>query len=65
VLNRIADALETPQQAEFYKRAETKVADSAQGSGLRKQATAKTKAMLTRGFGALDIDVSFLDDAQG
>lgn len=65
VLDRIADALETPQQAQFYKRAETKIADAAKESGLRKQATVNTKAMLTGMFGSLGIQVSFLDHAPG
>lgn len=62
VLDRLADAIETPQQAQFYKLAETKLASSAEESQLRKQAVENTKAMLTGVFGSLGIQAVFLDD---
>ena len=65
VLDRIADALEPPQQAQFYKLAETKLAAAAEESELRKQAAENTKAMLTGVFGSLGIHATFLDDASG
>ena len=65
VLDRITDAIQTPQQAQFYKRAETKIAASAVESGLRKQAAKNTEAMLTGMFGSLGIRATFLDEASG
>lgn len=65
VSDRIADALELPQQKQFYQLAEAKMATAAEESGLRKQATKNTKAMLTGMFGSLGIDVTFLDGASG
>jgi hypothetical protein len=64
VLDRIADALGTPQQAEFYKLAETKLT-AAEESGLQTQAAENTKAMLTGMFGSLGIQATFLDAASG
>lgn len=63
VLNQIADALEVPQQAQFFKLAETKMTSAAEASELRKQASANTQAMLTGMFGALGIQVTFVDGA--
>lgn len=63
VLDRVADAMETPQQAQFYKFAETKLATAAEDSELRKRAADNTKAMLTGLFKAGGISVTFLDDA--
>jgi len=60
VVDRIKDALEPPQQAEFYKRAETKIAAAAEDSELRKRADENTKGMLTGLFGSLGIDVTFI-----
>jgi len=65
VLDRIADALGTPQQAEFYKLAETKLTAAAEESGLQTQTTETTKAMLTGMFGSLGIHATFLDAASG
>ena len=62
VLDRVVDALETPEQTEFYKLAETKMATAAEESDLRKQATDNTKAMLTSLFGSAGIQVTFLDN---
>lgn len=61
VLNRVVDAFETPEQTAFYKLAETKMTTAAEESGLRKQATENTKAMLTSMFGSVEIRVTFLD----
>jgi hypothetical protein len=63
VLNQIADALEVPQQAQFFKLAETKMTSAAEASELRKQASANTQAMLTGMFGALGIQATFVDGA--
>ena len=63
VFDRIADAIETPQQAQFYKLAETKMAAAAEESELRKRAAENTRSMLTGMFGSLGIQVTFLDDA--
>ena len=63
VLDRIADAIETPQQARFYELAEIKIATAAEESGLRKQADKNTKTMLTGMFTSLGIDVTFRDSA--
>ncbi|NKX54235.1 DUF4230 domain-containing protein [Arthrobacter mobilis] len=65
VLDRIADAIETPQQAQFYRLAETKMTAAAEESELQKRAAENTKAMLTGMFGSLGIQVTFLDDASG
>ena len=63
VLDQIADAIDVPQQAQFFKLAETKMTTAAEESELRKQATDNTKAMLTGMFGALGIQVTFVDGA--
>jgi hypothetical protein len=65
IVDRIVDAIETPQQAELFELAETKLAAAAEESELRKQAAENTKAMLTGVFGSLGVQVTFLDDATG
>lgn len=65
VLDRIADAFEPPQQAKFFKLAEAKLADAAEESELRRQASENTKAMLTGVFGSLGIQVTFIDAGSG
>jgi hypothetical protein len=65
IVDRIVDAIETPQQAELFELAETKLAAAAEESELRKQAAENTKAMLTSLFGSLGVQVTFLDDATG
>jgi hypothetical protein len=65
IVDRIVDAIETPQQAELFQLAETKLAAAADESELRKQAAENTKAMLTSLFGSLGVQVTFLDDATG
>lgn len=61
VLDRIVDALQPSQQAQFYQQAEAKLTSAAEESGLRGQATENTKAMLTGMFGSLGMQVAFLD----
>lgn len=60
VLDRIADAMGTPQQAEFFRIAETKLASAAEESKLREQAAENTKSMLTGMFSSLGIQATFL-----
>lgn len=61
VVDRVVDALATPEQTEFYQLAEAKMVSAAEESNLRKQATDNTKAMLTTMFGSAGIQVTFLD----
>jgi len=63
VLDRIADAISTPQQEQFYSLAATKLASAAEESELKQRAAENTEGMLTGLFGSLGIDVTFLDDA--
>jgi len=65
VFDSIADAMAAPQQAQFYKLAEAKLASGAEESGLREQAAENTKAMLTGMLGRFGIQVTFLDDVSG
>lgn len=60
VFDRVADAIETPQQGQFYKLAETKFAAAAEESDLRKRAAENTRSMLTGMFRSLGIQVTFL-----
>ncbi|MEN8583141.1 DUF4230 domain-containing protein [Burkholderia sp. RS01] len=62
IVDRIADAFESPAQTEFYQLAETKMTAAAEESELRKQAAENTRAMLTGMFGSLGIQVTFLDN---
>lgn len=59
VLDRIADAMEAPQQAQFFKLAETKLTSAAEESKLREQAAQNTKSMLTGMFSSLGIQATF------
>lgn len=63
IINRVVDALETPEHAEIYQLAEAKMATAAEESELRAQATENTKAMLTGMFGSLGMDVTFREEA--
>jgi hypothetical protein len=63
VLDQIADAIEVPQQAQFFKLAETKMTTAAEASELRKQATDNTKGARTAMFGALGIQPTFVEGA--
>lgn len=60
VVDAIADAIEPPQQAQFFKLAETKMTAAAEESKLREQAAENTKSMLTGMFSSLGIQASFL-----
>lgn len=60
IMDRIADAMETPQQAEFFKLAETKLASAARDSKLREQAAENTRTMLTGMFSSVGIHVTFV-----
>jgi hypothetical protein len=60
VIDALADAIEPPQQAQFFKLAETKMTAAAEESELRKQATENTKVMLTGMFSSLGIQATFL-----
>lgn len=59
IMERIADAMEAPQQAEYFKLAETKLTSAAEESQLRKQASENTRTMLTGMFSSAGIQVSF------
>ena len=62
VLDRIADAIDIPEQEKKMQLlAEKKFIDAAEKSELRKRATENTKSMLTGMFGSLGIQVTFLD----
>lgn len=63
IVDRVVDAFETPEQAEFHRLAETRMVTAAEASELRKQATANTEAWLTGMLGSLEIDVKFVDDS--
>lgn len=63
VLDRITDAVVTPQQAEFDKDAEARLSAGAEESELRIRAAENTEAMLTGMFGSLGMQVTFLDSA--
>lgn len=60
VVDAIADAIEPPQQAQFFKLAETKMTAAAEASELKKQASENTKVMLTGMFSSLGIQTTFL-----
>ena len=62
VLDRIADAMEAPQQAKYFALAETKLTAAAAESELQQRAVDNTKAMLTGMFNSLGVDVRFLDE---
>lgn len=61
ILARIADAVETPEQAKYYQLAEAKLTDAAEGSELRERARENTEAMLLAMFGSLGITATFAD----
>lgn len=60
LVDRIADAIDAPQQAELYKLAETRMAAAAEESELRERAAENTKATLTALFRSQGIQVTFL-----
>lgn len=63
VINRIGDALSTQDQQELYRLAEQKMVSAAEESELVHQAEENTRAMLIGMFNAVDIKVTFSDDA--
>ena len=60
-LDRIADAVDLPEQSQYYEDAEAKIAAAAEDSELRNQAAENTEAMLSGMFGSLGIEATFLD----
>ena len=64
VINRVGDALSTQDQQELYQRAEQKMVSAAKESELVQQAEENTRAMLIGMFNAVDIKVTFTDDAR-
>lgn len=62
VINRIDDAIGTPDQQRFYVAAEERIAAAARESGLLERARANTKAMLTGLLQALGYRVTFVED---
>ncbi len=62
MINRVGDALSTPDQQELYKLAEQKLVTAASESKLKQQAEENTKAMLIGMFNALGIKATFDDD---
>ena len=60
LVDRIIDAVETPQQEKFFRQAEAKMAAAAEESDLRKQAAENTKTMLTGMFAGMGIQANFL-----
>lgn len=61
LLSRVADAIEKPQQEEFYQLAEADMAAAAEESDLRARAAENTRSMLTGLCGSLGVEVSFID----
>lgn len=61
--DRFLDALETPEQQQFYERAEAKLAAAAEASDLRDQAAKNTRDMLKGLFGSLGIEATILDNS--
>ncbi|HRY11503.1 MAG TPA: DUF4230 domain-containing protein [Candidatus Nanopelagicales bacterium] len=62
LINRVGDALSTPDLQELYKLAEQKLVTAASESKLKQQAEENTKTMLIGMFNALGIKASFPDD---
>ncbi len=60
IVDRVDDALSTPDQSELYKLAEKKLAAAAEASDLTRQAEANTKTMLTGMFSSLELEVTFI-----
>jgi len=63
VWNRLKALVETPNQQEFYKLAEDKLAAAAAESELARRTTDNTKAMLVGLFGSLGKQVTFPTDS--
>ncbi|MGO0576848.1 DUF4230 domain-containing protein [Ornithinimicrobium panacihumi] len=62
VVNRIGDAISPQDQQDLYLHSEQKLAAAAEESELVERAEANTKEMLTGMFGALELDVTFVDE---
>lgn len=60
LVNRIVDAIKTPEQQKFFQEAEEKMTAAAEESELRKQASDNTKTMLTGMFDGMGIQATFL-----
>lgn len=58
VLARIADAVDVPQQSQFYSLAETKLAAAAKELELRDRAAENTRVLLSGMFGSLGIQAT-------
>lgn len=63
LLDRVGDAISTQDQSGLYILAEEKLASAAEESDLEQQAEENTKAMLIGMFKALDLEVTFTDNA--
>lgn len=61
VLDRIADALGSPEQSALFLRAETEIAAAAEKSDLRERASASARSTLSGLFSSLGVQVTFLD----
>jgi hypothetical protein len=59
VFERVTDAIELPEQSQFYQDAEARMSSAAEESELRLQAAENTRAMLTGLCGSLGIQVTF------
>ena len=62
MINRVGDALSTPDQQELYELAEQKLVAASRESKLKQQAEENTKAMLIGMFNAVGIKATFPDD---
>ncbi|MEG9247176.1 DUF4230 domain-containing protein [Arthrobacter sp. Soc17.1.1.1] len=61
IVDRVADASNLPDDSQYYVAAEAKMAATAEESELLKRAAENTRAAVTGMFGALDIQVTFID----
>ena len=61
LINRVGDALSTPDQQKLYQLAEQKMMSAAQESELMQQAEVNTRAMLNGMFRAVNIKVTFTE----
>ncbi|NYG54964.1 DUF4230 domain-containing protein [Nocardioides perillae] len=62
VLDRLEDALSTPDQQELYQEAESKIGAAAEASDLKDQAEANTEAMLVGMFAGMDMTTTVTFD---
>ena len=61
LLSRVSDAINAPEQEQFYELAEADMAAAAEESDLRERAAENTQSMLTGLCKSLGVDVTFLD----